>query len=313
MMKIFFLVVGLSLGLLFLLELGLRLGFGFGTPLLYVGDPQIGYLLKPNQRVKRFGNRIQVNEYSMRTAPISPQPLDSTRRIFLIGDSIVNGGWWTDQGQILSSLLEKQLNRDRATTQVINASANSWGPRNELAYLERFSCFGAETLVLVINTDDLFAVAPTAIPVGRDRNYPDRPPFSALTELLGRYLIRPKSDPILEQSRQEEGDRVERNLAAIAQIQAIAQANQAQFLLLMTPLKRELSVNGGPLDYEQKERQRLLAFVQAQEIRFVDVLPQFNQQIEQGKATGESLYRDHIHLSPAGNEIVVDLIRGKLS
>ena len=55
------------LGLFFLLagvlvaELTLRLFFGFGNPPLYTADDDIGYLLAPNQRMRRFGNLIAIN------------------------------------------------------------------------------------------------------------------------------------------------------------------------------------------------------------------------------------------------------------
>jgi hypothetical protein len=48
------------LGLFGLMEAALRL-FGFGSLLLYVGDPGVGYLLAPNQRTRRFDHRIVIN------------------------------------------------------------------------------------------------------------------------------------------------------------------------------------------------------------------------------------------------------------
>ncbi len=301
------------------LELFFRFRFGFGTPPLYVGDETIGYRLAPNQQVTRFGNRITVNEYSMRCGTITPQPQPDVYRIFVLGDSIVNGGWWTDQADILSAQIQKTLqsgvaqsssalpthNAASKTYEVLNASANSWGPRNELAYLERYGLFGSHSLILVINTDDLFAVRPTAVPVGLDPNYPDRRPPFALSEVLQRYLFKPKPNPRVELARQEKGDRVARNLQAIAQIQAHTQHPQhpSRFLLVLTPLKRELHSQGGPLDYEQAARQRLAEFVTAQGIPFVDILPLFDRETD-----GPGLYRDTIHLSAQGNALVVEAI-----
>jgi lysophospholipase L1-like esterase len=299
----------LVLGLLLIAELVLRFGFGFGKPPLYIADEAIGYLLQPNQATRRFGNRIGINAYSMRTEAITPLPQAGQRRLFLIGDSIVNGGWWTDQPQVLSNLLNQTMTRrdPGQLYETLNASANSWGPRNERAYLQRFGSFGAEAIILVINTDDLFAVAPTAVPVGRDRNYPDRLPALALTEVLAKYLLPNRPDPLLLACRQEAGDRVARNLEAIADIQAFAQLNNARFLLAMTPLKRELASQGGPRDYERQERQRLADFIEVQEIRFIDFLPLFEAQVE---PTG--LYYDHIHLSLRGNQMVAEAIADKL-
>ena len=67
--------------LLFVVGLGAALGageltarhrLGLGTPPLYVADTLTEYRLKPNQNLRRFGNRIEVNAFSMRAAPSSP-------------------------------------------------------------------------------------------------------------------------------------------------------------------------------------------------------------------------------------------------
>ena len=158
------------------LELGLRLILGLGNPLVYVADDQIGYLLAPNQQTRRFGNRIAINQYSMRSQPIADRPAEDTSRILLLGDSVANGGWWTDQKDTISEMLSQDWRStpQSSAIEVLNASANSWGPRNELAYLQRFGSFGAQAIVVLINTDDLFAKAPSPWGVGRDRSYPNR-------------------------------------------------------------------------------------------------------------------------------------------
>jgi lysophospholipase L1-like esterase len=300
------------------LEVGLRSLFGFGKPLLYVADPQVGYLLAPNQKTRRFGNQILINQYSMRSGAIAPQPTQGTFRVLLLGDSIANGGWWTDQQQTISALLQKALlsglqssdrkasdrkSSDRKSSvtsevEVLNASANSWGPRNELAYLQRFGSFGAKWIVLLINTDDLFATAPTSIPVGRDRNYPDHRPTSAIVETWNRYLVKPKPIPELEAWHKEGGDRVGINLEAIRQIQAYATQHQTRLLVVMTPLLRELGTPGSR-DYEQKARQRLQEFTQQSNITYLDLLPILNQTKD-----AKSLYQDHIHFNPKGNQFI---------
>ena len=65
-MKLWILAGGMLAALL-LIELILRVGFGFGRPPLYMADEAMGYRLAPNQQVRRMGNRIVINEYSMRS------------------------------------------------------------------------------------------------------------------------------------------------------------------------------------------------------------------------------------------------------
>jgi lysophospholipase L1-like esterase len=293
-------ILAVLVGLFVVIELGLRSLFGFGNPLIYIGDEQIGYLLAPNQSTRRMGNQIDINEYSMRSAPIQKLPQPSIWRVLLLGDSIANGGWWTDQKNTISSLLMASLSSQSHYQQVevLNASANSWGPRNELAYLQRFGHFQAKAVILLINTDDLFATAPTSLPVGRDRNYPNHKPPLAMVEVLQRYVFKQKLIPELEALQNEAGDRVGINLEAISKIHSFAQENNSQLLLVMTPLLREIG-EPGSRDYEIFARKRLSDFTKEQQINYIDFLPKFNS-----IANPQALYQDHIHMNTKGNKFV---------
>ncbi len=310
---ILLIIIAAIIGLFVATEIGLRLLFGFGNPLTYIGDEKIGYLLTPSQRTRRFGNRIEINQYSMRGANIQETPLPSTMRLLLLGDSIANGGWWTDQDNTISNLMMRSLTSEVShvsenitQVEVLNASANSWGPRNELAYLQRFGSFGSKAIVLLINTDDLFSTTPTSLQVGRDRNYPERKPPLALAEILNRYILKQKTIPGLKEIQNESGDRVGSNLKAISKIQQFTRENNALFLLAMTPLKREIG-EPGPRDYEIKERQRLQEFTQTQGIIYIDFLPIFNSSQDR-----EALYHDHIHFNLQGNQLISKVIEKKL-
>ncbi len=298
-------------GLWAAIEVLLRVLLGFGNPLIYIADAECGYLLAPNQRVRRLANRIEINEYSMRTGPIAPLADPQTLRVLLLGDSVANGGWWTNQTDTISEIMARNLRlqvQHRASDaqlgsqvnysdfEVLNASANSWGPRNQLAYAKRFGVFGAKAVVLLLNTDDLFASAPCDLVVGRDRSYPDRKPRSATLQLLNRYLL-----PVMP-ARQlaapgAESDVVGCNLEAIRQIQKIAISANVKFLLAVTPKRHEFGE--GSRDWEVKARERLAELVETEKITYIDFLPIFNCAAEL-----PTLYRDSIHLSPQGNQLV---------
>ena len=306
-----FVTVGILLIAFLIGEIGLRWFFGFGNPLVYVSDRNIGYLLAPSQQTRRFRNRIQINQYSMRTAPITEKPLPNSLRVLLIGDSIANGGWWTDQAKTISNLirdaLSNQMNKIFTDVEVLNASANSWGPRNELAYLQHFGHFHSQVVVLLINTDDLFATAPTSLPVGRDRNYPDNKPILAWVEVWQRYSSKQKPIPELQAVQQEGGDRVGINLNAIAKINDLVNQNDIQFILVMTPLLRELG-EPGSRDYEIKARHRLKEFTENRKIIYIDFLPVFNSQ-----PNAKTFYHDTIHLNFVGNQFVSKFIVEQLA
>jgi len=188
----------------------------------------------------------------------------------------------------------------RLGLEVLNASANSWGPRNQWAYVARFGLFKSQGVILLLNTDDLFATAPSGLRVGRDRNYPDRLPVCALHEVYQRYGRKVQPLPELVALDQEGGDRVGKNLAAIAQIHTLTQTQGAQFYLAMTPLKRELKPEK-PRDYELVARDRLTTFAHTHSIPYLDFLPVFNTDPDPHR-----LYHDHIHLNDVGNGVVTD-------
>jgi lysophospholipase L1-like esterase len=302
-MKLLLIAIATVTGIIIVLEGGLRLLLGLGNPPLYIRDREIGYLLKPDQKLRRMGNRIIINQYSMRNEAIAPEKAANTFRVMLLGDSIVNGGWWTDQEETLSALLKRQIESNlppNKIVEVLNVSANSWSPRNELAYLSRFGLFEADVLILVINTDDLFGTAPTALPVGRERNYPDRKPPLALIELFNQMFSKSKPIPELEKIKNESGDRVGKILAAIGAIEMLASEQNTQFILTITPLLRETEEKGSR-DYEKQARKRLQEFATAENLFYLDFLPIF-----QDFPQPEFLYRDRIHLSPQGNALVTE-------
>ena len=167
--------------------------------------------------------------------------------------------------------------------------------------MERYGLFDSTVLVLLLNTDDLFGTLPTPLPVGRDRNYPAQKPFSAISEVLGRYLK--QNQPILglKDIQNEGGDRVGKNLIAIDGIHQKAISNGSQFILVLSPLKREIP---GPRDYELVARQRLKDWAAESDVPYLDLLKTYQGHLP----NADELYRDHIHLSPQGNELVGEAI-----
>ncbi|WP_048315394.1 SGNH/GDSL hydrolase family protein [Crocosphaera watsonii] len=301
-MKIVWLSLGIIIISFLILEGSLRLFFGLGKRPLYIADDEIGYLLAPNQKVSRLGKLTIINQYSMRTEMIEPSPLNDTMRLFFIGDSIVNGAWWTDQNETISALVQKDIEKKLSQTiEVLNASANSWGPRNQLAYLKRFGTFDSPVILLVINTDDLFATKPTPLRVGKDINYPDQQPILAVEEILEKVFSRNPNIPGMDKIMGERGDRVGFNLEAIEKMKAIATENESQFMMVLTPLKREM--NPESRDYEKVARKRLQDWVDTNHVEFIDFLPIFAKQ-----ENIDTLYRDHIHLSPLGEQLVSEHI-----
>lgn len=69
-------------------ELFARFALDLGTPPLWVTNDRVEYMFRPNQDLHRFGNRIKINAYGMRSEEL---PLDDTDKVLVFGDSVLNG------------------------------------------------------------------------------------------------------------------------------------------------------------------------------------------------------------------------------
>ena len=170
-------------------ELFCRVVLGLANPPLYVADPQIEYMMKPDQDVRRFGNHVFVNHWGMRSPEISQHKQNSDEiRVLIFGDSVVNGGSETDQSLLATTQMQQRLQATIGRPVVVgNISAGSWGPGNWLAYAKRYGFFDADILVLVVNSGD-FADNPTFEPL--KSSHPTQKPLFALQEAVFRYLPR---------------------------------------------------------------------------------------------------------------------------
>lgn len=174
-----------------LLEVVARYCFDLGDPPRMMSDPLIEYLYRPNQTCRRFGNLIHYNAYSMRADDFPPHKRSPHElRVMVVGDSVINGGAPTNQSQLATAILQRELSaRLHRPVIVGNCSAPSWGPPNELAYMLRYGLFDADVVVIVLSSHD-YADAPTfKSRVGVSPAAPDQQPYTAATELLLRYLI----------------------------------------------------------------------------------------------------------------------------
>jgi hypothetical protein len=137
-------------------EFFLRQRYGLGSPVLMMSDPATEYRAVPNQHVVRLGNHVDYNAYSMRSVDFAAHKTDPRElRVLMIGDSVINGGNQTDQSRTASALLQQRM-ADALGVPVIvgNISAGSWGPQNELGYLEKFGTFDADRIIIVVSSHD---------------------------------------------------------------------------------------------------------------------------------------------------------------
>lgn len=163
-----------------ILELSLRIGFGFCDALLYQSSDKYEYIAQPNQDRHRFGRRLITNSFCQR----NEEP-DSTKTIFLgLGDSVIFGGGWMDQDSLATTLFSNETGM-----QMLNISCGSWGPDNCVAYLQEKGTFGAKVMVLVCSSHDAYDGMSFAPVVGVWPNYPEKQYKLAIWEAIDRYMI----------------------------------------------------------------------------------------------------------------------------
>lgn len=252
-----------------------------GDPPLTIADPDIEYMFKPDQDVSRFGNRIFINHWGMRSPQIERTPPPSQHRTLVLGDSVVNGGNLSDQSSLATTLLST------GERLFLNVSAGSWGPENMLAYVKKFGLFGADRLVLVLSTHDASDV-PTFAPLDPD-THPTETPSLALVEAVTRYLPRYFPDSGSPAVATEEQAPAPSALAAVSALLA-ALPNSC---LVLHPTLSEFRSGHTGAGYAALREAAAGAVI-------VDEMP----------LVAEGDYRDDIHHSDAGQRTLAKAISG---
>jgi len=301
-----------GLAALVITEVALRLVFGLGSPVLSQADPYTGYRFQPNQKVFRFGKRVEYNSYSQRSDPATREKPYGTLRILMLGDSVLNGGNLSDQTKTISEKLETKIRSLRQSVEVLNASAGSWGIGNQLGYLREFGTFQSDAIILLIGTHDLVQKTSTSERVGKDPNYPDHSPASAIQEAMVRYVL-PKVTTILNstptpteillstKTSTEDNQQFRTNMKLLQELEDLVKLDRIPIYVVFTANREDLL----PTTKDPKHKQE-----------FLETLKNLNQPVFDSHRAWSSLpkvvvasyFRDEVHLTETGNEAIASLV-----
>lgn len=306
-------IAGGAIALLVATELTLRFAFGLGTPVLVQADPQTGYRFKPNQKVFRFGKRVEYNQYSQRSEPITPQKPSGKLRILMTGDSVLNGGNPTDQSQTIAELFEAKLAASGQTAEILNASAGSWGIGNQLGYLREFGTFNADAVILQIGTHDLTQPKSNSASVGNHPAFPTQAPLLAIQDAWTRYLwpaLAGKlglnssgADFSASPTSQDPDQQYQQNMQMLKEIVKLVRRKNIPVFVLFTPNREDLIPKPSVPKYKS-EFLRLLFTLQ------VPIIDSHKAWSTLPPTTVETYFRDEVHLNVAGNgAIALELFR----
>ena len=279
-------------------ELFCRLYLGLGEPPLSIADPQIEYLFAPNQHLRRFGNHVDYNAWSMRSDDFPAQKGQANElRVMVFGDSVINGGAVTDQRDTATSILQRQLGAIlRRPVVVGNISAGSWGPPNMLAYAQRFGLFQADVVVIVLSSRD-YADAPTFEPtVGVHPDFPDHRPWcatwEAATRYLPRYLPNLSASPANPAQQPPSQKDIDAALGALGQLIRLARASGATVLLAQHLEHAEL-----PPAHPKQGHDAIAKVAREAGVQPFDI---------EGTGPSSAFYCDEIHPNRAGQALIAD-------
>ncbi len=293
-------------------EATLRLALGLGKPVLSQADSDTGYRFQPNQKIYRFGKNIEYNQYSQRSEPITIEKPRGKLRILMVGDSVLNGGNFIDQSQIISELFEKKLTASAHPAEVLNASAGSWGIGNRLGYLRKFGTFDSDAVILQIGTHDLLQPTSTGEKIGFSSNFPNHPPLLAIEELFTRYglpkllkifRIRSRATEILQLG--DTNSVFQQNMDSLKAMIEIIRSQNTPVFVLFTPNRNELLYRPEIPQYKS----RFIKLLNSLEVPIIDAHANW------GKNTDESIknyFIDRMHLTVKGNQATTNLLFEKL-
>jgi hypothetical protein len=299
----------LALGVLLLVgaEIGLRL-YGFGTPVLYVQDTDVGYYPKPNQRVRHPGRVIAVNNHSMRSPDIAAKAPGHIR-ILMLGDSTL-AGTWVSNHELYSSLLEKKLNAAAGAPvfEVLNMGVNAWGPFHERAFVKKFGAFEADVAIIcgpIFNVYrpgyglDRLPLSPAAHP----------PRFAIeqiLYEMCWRFREKSLGPPPWAVAGEPAEEQARLGIAAYVDMARLLQQQGAEVLVEMLPAREEaLEGRHDPV------KERLLAELTRQ-LGAIGVSMNCAGHIFKDVPSPAKIYHDTVHFDRPGHRLYAEYLAERL-
>lgn len=286
-------------------ECVLRL-FGFGHPLLYVADPEIGYYPEPNAHLARYGGLVATNQFGMRSAPVTKEKPAGTFRILMLGDSTLFGGSYIDQADLYASRLSEHLNASNlpGKVEILAMGTNGWGPFHERGYLHHFGNFDADLVMVQLPIDDVVR------PLYGLSNVPflptNAPPTVAWQEVANHLMWRYRAN---RDGRNEawEGRQAPVGIAEYGHLVDDIKAAGSEAMLFVLPTREPGYFDDAEPGHEKEWREQLTAKVAESGVKTY-----FARGYFKGKGEADDIYHDNVHLNPAGHKLYAEFIEAQM-
>jgi hypothetical protein len=285
---------------------------GFGTPVLYVADPDIGYYPQPGVRLARYGGLIATNAFGMRSPEVDRDKPAGVFRVLMLGDSTLYGGSYIDQEDLYASQLRARLNHralpvTTGKVEVLAMGTNGWGPFHERAYVDspRFGTFGADLVLIQMPIDDINR------PLYGLMNVPffavQEPPVLGLEEVMNHLMWRYRMG---HSGLDDEGWEARQSVHGIREYGLLVDDLQkAGCEVMVFVLPSQSAGLGGPeAPREKRWRRQLAATVGERGVRSY-----FAAGFFKGRGAKGDLYHDNIHLEPLGHHVYAEFLEQKIT
>ena len=287
---------GVSLALLIVVEITLRLVWGFGKMPIFSASDKYEYMASPNQSGVRFGNRYYFNAFGMRSNEVNTHK----KHYLGLGDSVLFGGVQTDQDSLATSIFSAETGM-----QMLNISAGSWGPDNCVAYLKEKGMFDAKGIFLLVSSHDAHDNMDFTPVVGVHPSYPDKQYPCAIAEVLFRYIYPRYIQPLFVEGNKEldpdqkvlVGVDIHKNGKAFNpgfdQLKAMADSAKIPFVVYLHADQEE---NAEKKYNDQGDE--IIAWCKKNQVRLVEDIHLLTKDD----------YRDGIHINAKGQRIVANVM-----
>ncbi len=194
-----FLLVTVVLGLEILLRVFDPLGVEYlfevhrYSKTMHEADPRFAYVSRPNAEEVFQGVEVRINAHGFRGPEFAAQKPAGSRRLMILGDSVVFG-WGVPEAQIFPALLQERLNERGIAAEVIAAGVNSWNTRTEYEFLRHVGVgYEPDVLLLVIVHNDIDPKREGPSEISRRELFPDksrRSWIANISEDIWRFVTR---------------------------------------------------------------------------------------------------------------------------
>lgn len=275
---------------------------GLGNPILYETNLSYRYYPKPNQNIERFGNKIIINNLSLRTKDDWQEEDNKKIKVLFFGDSVTYGGSQVGNKDLFSSLVCAKLNKKNNSYKCGNAGVNGYGAdniNNRIIY----GALDADIYIVTLIGDSGFR---SLVNIGSTASHSELPKYLPALKEFTYWMLWKMMMHLRQNDWWFEGHIDQNyNIAKLSLINLkntlnnIAKNNKKKVFVILHPNKEQLSAINSPDKKKLLIKYNLLKEVFMEDVNYFKSI---NLEEELTKLNLSDIYNDDIHLSISGHK-----------